>query len=62
MAGRGGGVGEERWAKALDASWEVACARRSDSGVRGEGSESGKQSLTQPIAVFSCSHLIAPSP
>ena len=36
--------------------------RRSDSGASGEGSGSEKQSLTHPLAVFSCSHLIAPSP
>ena len=61
MAG-GGGVVEERWAKVLGAPWEVACARRSHSGASGEGLESGKQSLTHPLAVFSCSHLIASSP
>ena len=38
------GVGEERWAKVLEASLEVAWARRSDSGESGEGSEREKQS------------------
>ena len=40
----GVGVGEERWAKVLEASLEVAWARRSDSGESGEGSEREKQS------------------
>ena len=53
---------EERWAKVLGASWEVVCARRSGSGASGEGSGSERQSLTHPLAMFSCSHLIAPSP
>ena len=54
---------EERWAKVLGALLgSTACAGRSDSGASGEGSGSGKQSLPHPLAVFSCSHLIAPSP